>query len=292
MADQKADGRKPGRALVLGGGGVTGVAWMTGLLLGLEEQGVDLTSADRVVGTSAGSVVGAQITTDTALSELYRRQVETGAGAPETAPRIRYVRLMLGLAPLLFVRNDVTKLRRVVGRMALRARTVEPRERRAIIEKRLPVHVWPETSLGILAIDVATGDLRCFERDSGASLVEAVGASCAVPGVWPVVRIQGRDFMDGGIPSADNASYGSGYETVVVVSPLGRTRKGSLSRRLRADVETLEAEGSRVLVITPSPAARVAIGRNPLDPANRPTAAEAGRSEAIEVVGEVRAHWA
>ena len=63
------------RALVLGGGGVTGVAWELGLLAGLAALGVDLSTADLVVGTSAGAVVGAQITSGVALAELYESQL-------------------------------------------------------------------------------------------------------------------------------------------------------------------------------------------------------------------------
>src|SRR5215203_1575582 len=67
------------RALVLGGGGVTGVAWEIGVLAGLAEAGVDLTGADLVVGTSAGSVVGAQVTSGAGIEELYARQLEPPA---------------------------------------------------------------------------------------------------------------------------------------------------------------------------------------------------------------------
>src|ERR1035441_3225273 len=64
-----------GRALVLGGGGVTGVAWELGILAGLAQQGVDLSQADLVVGTSAGSVVGAQLTSGVSVGELYAAQL-------------------------------------------------------------------------------------------------------------------------------------------------------------------------------------------------------------------------
>ena len=59
------------KALVLGGGGVAGIAWETGVLLGLSRAGVDLTDADLLVGTSAGSVVAAQVATGVALDELH-----------------------------------------------------------------------------------------------------------------------------------------------------------------------------------------------------------------------------
>src|SRR3954464_14941252 len=72
MSDQR-------RALVLGGGGITGVAWEIGVLAGLADAGVDLTGADLVVGTSAGSVVGAQVTTGGNLGDLFERQLEPPA---------------------------------------------------------------------------------------------------------------------------------------------------------------------------------------------------------------------
>lgn len=63
-------------ALVLGGGGVTGIAWELGILRGLADAGIDLTTADTVIGTSAGSVVGAQVTSGRSIEELYDAQLE------------------------------------------------------------------------------------------------------------------------------------------------------------------------------------------------------------------------
>ena len=69
----------PIRALVLGGGGLAGIAWEVGVLVGLAEGGVDLSLADRVVGTSAGSVVGTLLTTGVDLPD------EADATARQTA---------------------------------------------------------------------------------------------------------------------------------------------------------------------------------------------------------------
>src|SRR6185437_2240482 len=63
------------RALVLGGGGVAGIAWELGILLGLRDAGVDVTDADRIVGTSAGAAVAAQVLSGVPLEELYERQL-------------------------------------------------------------------------------------------------------------------------------------------------------------------------------------------------------------------------
>ena len=42
------------RALVLGGGGVAGIAWQTGVLLGLAESGADVTDAESLAAVRAG----------------------------------------------------------------------------------------------------------------------------------------------------------------------------------------------------------------------------------------------
>src|SRR5687768_10690370 len=64
------------RALVLGGGGITGIGWELGLLAGLAEAGLDLSGADLVVGTSAGSVVGAKLTSGGGIEAMFARQLE------------------------------------------------------------------------------------------------------------------------------------------------------------------------------------------------------------------------
>ena len=74
------------RALVLGGGGVAGIAWETGLIAGLAGLGIDLAAADVVIGTSAGSVVGTDIACGQELEALYQAQL--APPAPEPAVRI------------------------------------------------------------------------------------------------------------------------------------------------------------------------------------------------------------
>ena len=88
MAAQQAAGHAAGRALVLGGGGVAGIAWITGLLLGLDESGQDATRAELIVGTSAGSTVAAQLGSGVGLEELYARQVEPALQTPEIKDRL------------------------------------------------------------------------------------------------------------------------------------------------------------------------------------------------------------
>jgi NTE family protein len=280
------------RALVLGGGGVTGVAWMTGLFLGLEEEGVDLGSIDLYVGTSAGSVVAAQLATGISLKDLFRRQVDPTLAAPELAPRIPYLRILAHVLPALLARKDATTFRQRIGRMALSAKTVAPAERRAVIEARLPRQDWPEADLAISAIDAHSGELVWFEASSRVSLVDAVGASCAVPGVWPPVRIGERTFYDGGIPSPDNAVRAAGFASVLIVSPTGVDRSGGVARRVQREAAALEGGGSRVTIVTPDAESRASIGRRALDPRYRTPAAGAGHAQGRTLAARVRESWA
>ena len=152
------------RALVLGGGGVTGIAWELGLLLGLRDEGVDLVGLDLTVGTSAGAAVGAQILAGTDLDDLVGRQL-----APdhhEIAAELDLELLVqvfgeLGSGPI-----DEAKLARV-GAHALAARHVPEPVRRAVIEHRLPSPEWPAARLLLTAVDVHTGGFEVFDATSG-----------------------------------------------------------------------------------------------------------------------------
>jgi predicted acylesterase/phospholipase RssA len=105
-----------------------------------------------------------------------------------------------------------------MGRWALGAATVTEEERRSVVAERLPSHAWPASLLLIVAVDAETGEPRIFDRFSGASLVDSVSASCAVPGVWRPVTIAGRRYMDGGTRSSDNADLAGGYARILILS--------------------------------------------------------------------------
>ncbi|MGA6167755.1 patatin-like phospholipase family protein [Amycolatopsis magusensis] len=274
------------RALVLGGGGITGIAWEWGILAGLAEAGVDLTGADLVVGTSAGSVVGAQVASGIEAATRYQAQLAPPDGELAAAlgrgTMLRFALAMLGPA-------DAQRFRARVGRIALRARTeASEADRIAVIESRLPVREWPERRLLLTAVDAETGRFRTFDRHDGVPLVHAVAASCAVPGVWPPVSIDGRRYIDGGVRSGSNADLAAGADRVVVLAPLPRGI-GPMTG-VGKQVEALRAQASVVLV-TPGQAALAAFGRNVLDPANRAAAARAGYAQAAAVLEEVRPVW-
>ncbi|MGY1814377.1 patatin-like phospholipase family protein [Blastococcus sp. SYSU D00820] len=278
----------PRTALVLGGGGITGIAWEIGMLAGLAEAGVDLTPADLVVGTSAGSVVGAQITSGADLEELYARQLEPPA-AEKVARMTRAALARYGWA-MLRSRGRDQEFRRRVGALALAAEraglTPPEAERLEVIGSRLVSTEWPERRLVVTVVDAETGEFRALDRESGVPLVSAVAASCAVPGVYPPVTIDGRRYVDGGMRSAANADLADGCERLVVLAPIPRGVGPMAS--VDAQVTGMVA---RVAVVAPDADSRRAIGANVLDPAARRPAAEAGRRQAREALSEVREVW-
>jgi NTE family protein len=279
------------RALVLGGGGVAGVAWELGILTGLHDAGVDVRGADIIIGTSAGSVVGAQISSGTELESLFASQLTPVEQTKERAVAFDSTQLMEAFSRAIAESGpDVKAIRTRIGAYALAAPTIPEAERRAIIESRLPVHTWPHQRLLIVAVDTATGEEYVIDRGSGVSLVDAVAASCAVPGIWPPVTIAGRRYMDGGVRSATNTDLARGYDRILILNPLGETAN-FFGAGTAAEAATLEREGSRVLVIGPDAASTGAIGLNPLDPAARKPSALAGRAQGRELAASVAALW-
>lgn len=274
-----------GSALVLGGGGVTGIAWTTGMLLGLADGGVDVTDADLVVGTSAGAAVGAQVTSGRSLRELFdlqcaddHHEIAAELDLEALLPIFGHLRNPDG-APL----DDADRAR--IGALALEAATVPEADRRAVIEARLRTDAWPDRRLVVTAIDVASGALVCFDGTDGTGLIDAVAASCAVPGIWPPVTIGDRRFMDGGVRSVANADLAAGADPALLLAPLAGI--GGLG----LDAELAALGHGRTLLVQADAVAQEAMGTNPLDPAMRRPAAEAGRRQAAEVLDAVEATW-
>ncbi|WP_424214917.1 patatin-like phospholipase family protein [Streptomyces sp. BI20] len=282
------DRGREGTALVLGGGGLAGIGWETGILHGLAEAGVDLFDADLVVGTSAGSLVGAQLSGGLLSPRaLWERQLGDPSGEPvgRLAPAG-----MVRFAGALLRSTDVRAYRRRVAAFALATDTRESEaDRKAVIADRLVSPVWPGRRLLITAVDTATGALKVFDRDSGVDLVDAVAASCAVPGVWPPITIGAERYVDGGIRSSANADLARGRRRVVVIAPMALGT--GLVPHPAAQVARLREEGARVALITPNAASKACFGRNPLDPARREPAARAGLAQAAEHAAEVKEVW-
>ncbi len=271
---------------MLGGGGVTGVAWEIGLLAGLARAGVHLSDADLVIGTSAGSVVATHVASGVDLQRSLAAQIE-GHGR-EIPARLPLGMILRYAWAALWSRSPEAFARRI-GRLALAAATVPEAERKAVVTSRLPVQDWPRKALQITTVDTATGVPRIWTESDGVSLGDAVASSCAVPGVWPPVTIQGHRYMDGGMRSAANAHLAEGFERIVIIAPI--TTGFGLMPAVSAQAADLRRAGSHVVVLSPDAAARKAIGRNVLDPSRRTASARAGDAQALKAVEAVRAVW-
>jgi len=270
-------------ALVLGGGGVAGIAWEAGIVTGLRRHGVDLGTADRIIGTSAGSVVGTLVATGADLEEAIAHQAEVDTGPP---PAVDMNEVMQALAVLFDPELDPREARRRVGRMALAARVDHYAERLAAVGERLPVKEWPERELLITSVDADTGEFVVWDRSSGVPLVLAVASSCAVPMVFPPVEINGRRYVDGGVRSATNADLAAGARALVVLEPLG-----DWTPRTVLEAELAKAGAAASYVVQPDAASLAVFGENVLDPRLWGPAFEAGLDQAAALVEPVAAVW-
>jgi NTE family protein len=276
------------RALVLAGGGLAGIAWETGILRGIADEAPETAEAmlnsDVLVGTSAGSTVAAQLISGLGLDALFERQLETST--TERNPDVGIEEITeLFLAAVTQPGSKEEKLQRIGG-VALSTKTVPEIVRRQVIEHRLPEHEWPEQTLRISAIDTATGELVTLDRNSGVNLVDAVAASCAVPGVWPPVTIGGRRFMDGGVGSTVNLELAADCDVVVALLPQGRTSPSPFGT---GAVEEVDDFSGSVFAVFADDESLTAFGPNPLDPACRAPSAVAGREQGRRVAAEVAA---
>jgi NTE family protein len=272
---------------VLGGGGLSGIGWISGILHGLAEAGADLWDADTVIGTSAGSVVGAQLTSGRLTpAELYERQLAAPvgeiAGHLSAAATLRHARAAL-------TSRTPEDFGRKVGHIALAADTPDEATRRAVIAGRLVSHSWPERPFLVTAVRATTGEFRVLDRGSGVGLVDAVAASCAVPGVWPPVTFEDGRWIDGGVRSPANAHLAEGHDRIVIIAPIA-TGGGTLESA-RAQAERLTSGGARVTLITPNRTTRKAMGHNSLDPTHRAPSARAGREQAPAHAADVAEVW-
>ncbi|CAN5335034.1 patatin-like phospholipase family protein [soil metagenome] len=269
--------------LVLAGGGLAGIAWETGILRGITDEAPAaakaLLDADVLLGTSAGSTVAAQIGSGVGIDELYERQSVEATYEIDSGVSVDDITALFLSAMLTPDTTAAQKLQRI-GAIALATDTVAGPVRRAVIEQRLPSHDWPDRVLRITGIAIATGELVVFDNDSGVELVDAVAASCAVPGAWPPVRISSptgeRLFIDGGVGSTVNMVAANDCDAVVVLVPSGRDAPSPFSGGAAAEIDDFPGAA---LALFADDDALAAFGPNPLDPQCRIPSARAGREQ-------------
>ncbi len=286
------------RALVLGGGGSTGNAWLIGVIAGLAEAGLDVTGADLVIGTSAGATAAAQIAgaspadllTATLATAPLHRPVPAGSGSGSgsiraAADNMERTRAIIAAAA------DAADMRRRMGATALELAATSGDSRqtqwRATVAARLPSQHWPHRTMMITAVDAETGAPVVFDRESGVELADAIAASCSSGFAY---RIGEKWYIDGGYRRNENADLAIGYERVLVLSPFGGRTRHPLAwgMQLATQVEELRANGSRVETIVPE---SDLTGANAMDLSLRLPVARAGYTQGIVLAGQLARFW-
>ncbi|RWW96426.1 patatin-like phospholipase family protein [Paenarthrobacter ureafaciens] len=283
------------RALVLGGGGSTGNAWLTGVIAGLADAGLDVTNADLTIGTSAGSTAAAQIS-GAPIAELYAATVQAPASRTSAPAKGRDVSAhMERTARIIASSADPADMRRRMGAAALELQAaLDPstQERwRATVAARLPRQEWPQQQILITTVDAGTGEPVEFGNSSGVDLVDAVAASCASGFAY---RIGSADYIDGGYRSnAENADLAAGFRRVLVLSPFGgRTRTPEAWKQdLASHIEVLRAGGNQVETILPAVESEHLFGANAMDFSLRPAAAVAGFEQGKSLASGLSGFW-
>jgi NTE family protein len=289
-------------ALVLGGGGSTGNAWLIGVIAGLFDAGLDVTTADLTIGTSAGSTAAAQIAGATPTELLAAilaaaPQQRTGpVGSDRGRVPIRPVADHLErISKIIASAEDATDMRRRMGAAALDMDAASDgswqTQWRATVASRLPSQLWPERAVLITAVDAETGEPVEFDRHSGVDLADAVAASCASGRPY---RIGDKRYIDGGYRSnAENADLAAGYARVLVLAPFGGRSLTPVEwgTHLTTQVEELCSRGSRVETIFPDSGSEHMFGTNAMDLSLRPSAARAGYDQGKARAEQLTEFW-
>jgi len=290
-----------GRALVLGGGESTGNAWLIGVIAGLFDAGLDVTTADLTIGTSAGSTAAAQITSATptellaailaATPQQRTGPVGSDSGRGPIGPAANH---MERTSKIIASAEDAADMRRRLGAAALDMDAESDGSGqmrwRATVAARLPSQHWPEQTVLITAVDAHTGEPVMFDRHSGVDLADAIAASCASGSPH---GIGDNRYIDGGYRRNENADLAAGYERVLVLSPFGGRTRTPLDwgMHLAAQVDELRARGSRVETIFPDSNSEHMFGANAMDLSLRPPAARAGYNQGRALAEQLTEFW-
>jgi NTE family protein len=291
------------RALVLGGGGASGNAWLIGVIAGLFDAGLDVTEASLIVGTSAGSTAAAQVTGapptqlfGDILSAPPRRQTAPIVSDATQVPVRPGADHMERTGRIINAAEDAADMRRKMGAAALEMEGASDKsvqaQWRTTVAARLPKQDWPQQRMLITAVDAHTGELVVFDRHGGVDLVDAVAASCAGGFAYSIGE---NAYIDGGYRADVNADLAAGHGRVLIIPPLGdRTRKPlAWGLHLAAQVDELRAGGSRVETILPDSDSinALGIGMNLMDLSTRRPSAQAGYNQGKAAAERLTEFW-
>ena len=285
------------RALVLGGGAQVGRAWLAGLAAQLIEQGLPLPTADLILGTSAGALIGAEIALRT-LDLDKPPPAPTGYVDRQSPARGALAQLASLTAPA--VSAPVPELiLQTVGQFALQAPTMSQEQAMQRV-RHVAGQPWPP-NFKATAVNVTSGQRVLWDQDSGIDLALGIASSGALPGAFPPVRIGTERYMDGAAHSMLNADLAAGYDRVIVVSCFSLALSGHepptdqaiLTAGLHTEINGLRARGARVQVISPNAdfLQLTRQGTQMLNLSLMPRAWQIGRRQALDETTAIDRAW-
>jgi NTE family protein len=282
----------PTRALVLGGGGAVGVGWQTGLLAGLCEAGLDLAGAESIVGTSAGALVGALLSSGRDVTDALAGLAALRQGVNLDDLDAGH-EAFLGTVRRASLYTDSRQALREIGRAAEEAKTLAE-DAYVSLFSLLDGTPWPP-AFRCTAVDTDTGELTVWDESSGVSLQLAVASSCVVPALFPTVTINGHRYMDGGILSHLNVTAALPTDVLVVVSchPLGSKGAGggSLAASVTPEAELAPLRESTRLVAVEPDFSDLDTATNMMDPNLAIQAVQIGIRQAVHESAAILAAW-
>lgn len=282
-------------ALVLGGGGLLGPAWEAGLLAGIAEAEARITKADRIIGTSAGAIIGVQIALGRKPGDIFQGQIAMAEefikqnrvrseSIPSPTGQPQIIQDILKAA----LKGDVPRELLVkIGRMALEAEaTPEDQFIANFLPLVRPGEVWPDRFVCI-ALDAEDGTLAVWDNHSRVDPVHAIAASAAAPFVVTPIQIHGHRYMDAGLRSTTNADVVKGFDRVVIVAP-SVAFMPELNIQAKREIAAIEQAGGKAILITPDRSSTEAMGFNPMDAARSEAVARAAFTQAKEESGALK----
>ncbi|HLI72695.1 MAG TPA: patatin-like phospholipase family protein [Acidimicrobiales bacterium] len=298
--------------LVLGAGGMAGIAYHAGVLAGLAEGvGWDPREADLIVGTSAGSLIAAGLRAGLSAADIAARAEgsplspegaalleasDAAVGPSRDGPPTMSLRLRTPAAPGVLLAAGLApwRIRPAAVIAGLLPPGSAPTEALEAGLDALYDDRWPARPMWVCAVHLDSGRLTVFGRDGAprARVGEAVAASCAIPGYFAPVPVNGARYVDGGAHSLTNLSEVArlGLDLVIVSAPMSRTgrrRPTSLVVRelarleLGVEARRVRRRGAAVLAFQPTAADQATAGLNFMNPARQAAIARQARASTL-----------
>jgi NTE family protein len=281
--------------LVMGGGGLVGIAWETGVLAALQEEcGFDPSTAAIVIGSSAGSVTGAQAALGRDFGELAERLQKTarprsderdaGTGAARAlpdfsqGPQAEIMQLM--------TQGGGAETGKRIGELAMQCETALSEDTYVeSFRSMLGTDEWPDVDLRVTTCECETGRGLAWSRDDGVDLVRAVASSCAVPGFFPTVSFGDHHYTDGPRSVTVDLLADAGVDAALFIGP--NAALGAFAEMMEREFDAIRDRGIELATVTGGEAL-AEIGLNLMDPALRATGAEIGLADGREAAASVR----